>query len=165
MCYFIVVGIPEETAATALRSLPAGLRAIPDSQYGGLNRWMSGCALFVVVEGMCACSLFTPKPKAPGRSRLKKLRRKYEQQGWSEAKIQRALADILNRPERDAGLRPGLADWIADIAEGAGRVYLYVHWASDKIARDPLRQALTPTAVRADPASVEEGRLITVSGG
>ncbi len=98
-------------ATPAVKSLPRGLTAGPDPAYGGLDHWMSACSLYVVVEGMCACSLFTPKPTTPGKSRLKRMRKKYEQQGWSEAKIERALADISEVPKREVGLSPKIANW------------------------------------------------------
>ena len=64
-----------------------------------------------VLAGWCSCPLYqgdTPKPHDAEAERLK-LERKYARKGWSQAKIDRALAARTQPPQSDSGGRRDLS--------------------------------------------------------
>ena len=71
----------------------------------------------------CSCDLY----RSGDDEKISRLRAKYEKQGWSGAKIERALAD---RPPSGfvGNLHPGFRQWLADSVREAGAAYLLVHW-------------------------------------
>jgi hypothetical protein len=96
MCYFILVGFRPQAVRVAkgllrsvyhLRSVenPSVVAALPDG-------WSVG----YLSDGTCACSLYGA-PNPPEKSldeRLAAMRRQYRKRGWSDAKIERALAQL-----------------------------------------------------------------------
>ena len=134
MCYMVVVALPSAAQQKRLSYLPEGIYSWP-SVYPGLSVRMKHWQPVIVGTSGCSCDLFLPQSDAKTRN----LRRKYEKQGWSQAKIERAMAD--HGPTGFPGnLHPGLRHWLAESAQEAGEAFLIVHWDSARLeAPDAIR--------------------------
>lgn len=123
MCYMIAVALPPEVASGFLLGLPQGMRSWP-GVYPELSAKMNAWEPVIVGTAQCSCDLFIPQPEGETES----LRRKYEKRDWSQAKIERALAD--RKPSGFPGsLPPDLRRWLSESVAEAGEAYLMVHWA------------------------------------
>ncbi len=54
-------------------------------------------------------------------------RTRYRKRGWSDAKIERALASMRRVPEPDDGLNRVIADLLRDLVAECGEVAVWVH--------------------------------------
>lgn len=124
MCYMIVVGLPKVTQQYWLEKLPPPSHAWPAS-YAGLSQQMGNFAPFVIGTVMCSCALHNQSSDTSVAER-------YRKKGWSQSKIERALAD-RKKADRHAGLHSAWRHWLADAATAAGEAYLYIHWDSDEL--------------------------------
>ena len=129
MCYLIHIGVPQSRADEVPRSrLPRIARQENPSIAEAFGR---GFVLFSVTDGGCACKLFSP-PSAPDpwRDSPERKKRQYGRLGWSQAKIDRALATFeqdRSTSNRGAGLRQEVAAFIGELAVAFGEVKLLVH--------------------------------------
>lgn len=132
MCYMMVVALPPEAQQRLLVHLPEGMRFWP-SRYEELPVRMKHWQPVIVGTGrMCSCDLF----KFQADENIDSLRSKYAKQGWSQAKIGRAL--VSRKPSGFEGnLHPELRRWLADAVTEAGEAYLFVHWDSSMIEINP----------------------------
>ena len=98
-----------------------------------------------------------------------RLKRKYEKRGWSEAKIQRAIADATAVEKvRPTGLRADARDLIAWAADVGGTAHVLVHMYSGSPDTEKLAPegGLTAQAdeLRSGACALEPDRLVTVVG-
>jgi hypothetical protein len=156
MCYMIVVALPPAAQEKWLARLPSPLRRRPN-RYPALPEAMSRWEPVTVVTAQCSCDLFHP----PDEAKTRNLRRKYERQGWSAARIERTLAS--RPPDGFPGsLHPDLRQWLAEAAKEAGGAYLLVHWDSAALEiGEAIR--LSVADFRSPDCRIEEERLYRIS--
>lgn len=96
-------------------------------------------ALFSITDGQCSCHLYD-SPAAAEREPDHARRRKYERRGWSQARIERALAAAEQAAALpDRGVKENAAALIADLAERFGEVRLLVHEYRGSFAEERVR--------------------------
>jgi hypothetical protein len=100
MCYLITIVIP--AAATAILKqqsqalLTEDIVLLPTFNPSITQYFRDDMSAFAIIRGTCSCDLYTGRAASP----IEKRRQKYKTKGWSEAKIQRALAGKVNRGQR-----------------------------------------------------------------
>ncbi len=163
MCYFIILVFPDEHGNRIMATIPQGLYVDLNHQYTNdfKNRAPEHSSI-IITDGFCSCSMYH-KPQQ--KSRIDRLEKKYRKKGWNEQKIERALRDISLTSNIDEGLRPDLAEWVADLAKTVCPVYLFVHWDSDKIPKHLEPQLITCEDLKECPKLVQAGKLYLCSVG
>jgi hypothetical protein len=145
VCYLIHLGVPESSAdAVPPGRVPRIARQNNPSIAAAFGR---SYVLFSITDGGCACALHSARAE-PGETAdvVVTKRRKYERRGWSEAKIERALAasDAARAPTVTGGISKDVAALIAGIARAAGEIRLLVHAYHGRFAEEPV----VPVAVK-----------------
>ncbi|RIK76453.1 MAG: hypothetical protein DCC68_19290 [Planctomycetota bacterium] len=135
MCYFLSLGIAacfrekvEETGRGR-----RGLSVAPAANPSVVALFPRGDAVFDVTRGGCSCDLVAsePPPRAVDEARL---REGYRKQGWSAAKIERAVRQAALHAARSAereasgeSIAEQFRELVANLAERTGGVRLFVH--------------------------------------
>jgi hypothetical protein len=92
MCWLITIGVPAQGVVHVrdYHSTRGGIAVTEHSNPPVGILFPPGDHLFDLTRGGCSCGIGLPEPRAPSRNRDRLLRR-YRREGWSEAKIARAL--------------------------------------------------------------------------
>lgn len=135
MCYFLAVGVQAAGAGRlaterARRHRGGHLTISPASNASLVTLFPRGDRLFWVTYGMCSCDLCLGSSSRRHVDSNRE-RKRYEERGWSEAKIARALeAKQAERPtvargQRDHTPRELLRDLLSDLSvcDGGVRVF------------------------------------------
>jgi hypothetical protein len=98
MCYFITVSIHPDYDAILQERLKAEYSIVKTANPSLLKMLPENFKAYVVITGMCSCNLYS-KPQDP-EIEAEKIRKKYRKpkfrkEGWSEAKIERAISDSI----------------------------------------------------------------------
>lgn len=117
MCYFVTVELPAELA-----ELPAGL-VLRECRHALHPR--RGGRLVEVTDGHCSCDFVRGHGDDEER-----LATRYRKQGWSAARIARALEGYRAAAGRRCDKAAVFESWLAELATGHGSVPVFVHWAS-----------------------------------
>ena len=156
MCYFITIGVPPEHGETLRRLVPRGLRVEPSQNTSIAKAVGDGHGLFVITSGGCSCGLYRSAPDGDAyddiREREARLRKKYANKGWTDAKIQRAIGSA--HPVASSGfvgLRDDACALLAQLAREAGRVGVVVHFYSGRVEDETIHlgavQSMTAAAI------------------
>lgn len=170
MCYFITVAVDEKYVALMKAKLRSSFNLSSTGNHAIVGSLRTGDAAFVLTDGACACGLYGP-PRVP-EDKEEKLRRKYarpkyKKRGWSEDKINRAIADGLRKPPGElSGLRADLRWQLCDLAAEAGRVSLVVHFYSGGTETEEIplkgKKVVRCEELQDDNYSVEEDVLVEI---
>jgi hypothetical protein len=144
MCNFLLVGIPKgasihianERSADNLRLISIDAGILPATFPGDMQA-------FFLVSGGCSCDLFS---RTTGNVDEREVT--YRRKGWSEQKIQRALAQAKHAVERHAepGFRPDvrslLTEWV-----GRFQTIALAYFATRADPTDDIPTALSKAAI------------------
>lgn len=135
MCYFITIGVPARHRQL-VEALQKGRFRVDRSSNPSVARlFPPDDALFTLIDGHCSCALYIQDESTTAEADEGKARARYQRQGWSEAKISRALE--AKRQARSANQRDDhraeFCERIAGVVEAIGRVRLFVHMYSGDI--------------------------------
>jgi hypothetical protein len=125
MCYFITIGIHESKAAYLEEQARPNMSVWRCENSHIMAHLDADVRGYILTTGMCSCDLY----RSPaGDDTARGLHKKYEKKGWTEAKIQRAIADatMAGNPQVQ-GLRTDARELIARVADASKRVYVFVH--------------------------------------
>ena len=167
MCYFITIGVRESAAARLKKSL-AGLRLNPVENHAIRQALPPEYQSFELTSGMCSCDLYHSGSVSGFRRSAKRLRKQYAKRGWSEAKIERAVAEATSRPTQPefVGLRPDVATWLATTAGDLGPLAVIVHWYRGRTDQErvPLSSEahVAPTDLAKGLAHVPEDTVVWI---
>ena len=116
MCYYLILVADEEDMLALRRELPADceLRMRSQSDSAFVPRDRRGA---LIVSGDCSCALFGLPGVAEQDPRRQRLERRARREGWSAAKLERAVGPT-GREDKQAfeGLRPDVRRCIAQHA-------------------------------------------------
>ena len=135
MCWFITVGIRKDAAA-ALENLEherRGLGVRPSKNPHVAALFPATDARFEITLGHCSCELWLG-PREQDAAEREKRRDQYLKNGWSEARIARALNAAAEartasvRANRTSGPRADFRHAIAKQVEAVGSVRLLAHF-------------------------------------
>jgi hypothetical protein len=131
MCFFLTVAVPSQHADRGSKVFARGFQVFPTANPSAMAAIPAGYVGSLVTSGMCSCDLYA-RPQEPVSNSTAHQRRKYEQRGWSEAKIQRALDQVEASKSKarlpDSGLRGDVVRRLQTLCQLAGRVAMFVHW-------------------------------------
>lgn len=168
MCFYITVAVERKHKSLLKAKLRGSFTVSPIDNPSILSNLKPGQVAFVVTDGMCSCSLYTRTYALEDtEEKVRRKYSKYKKHGWTEAKINRAIADSLSRPKPDfLGLRSDLRSQLADLASEAGRVFLVVHYYSDGTETEEVpiigKKVLSCETMQNNDESVEEDTLIEI---
>lgn len=142
MCYFITLAI-RTRAADRIQEVFGREFMLPETRNPSLGRALpEGYCLKLLITGMCSCDLYAPHGAGPPAPDVDRLRKKYAKLGWSQAKSERAIAAAVAKHEAEPnyfqGLRPDIAEKLADFATRWGTTGLYVHFYNGDIETEEL---------------------------
>ena len=173
MCYFITIAVDERHESTLKQKLRSSFRLSRSENPSIKARLEPQDVSFVMADGMCACDLFREPQAIESENKEEKLRRKYakpkyKKLGWTEAKIERAIADSLSKPASEFfGLRADLRWQLCDLVTEVGRVSIVVHFYSGDTETDEvpieLKKTITCEDLRDDDESVVENTLVEIT--
>jgi hypothetical protein len=89
---------------------------------------------------MCSCGIFSEEPeKQDQENHIKKLRRKYANKGWSQAKIERAISQHFSNSKSESyGLDQDVRSFLADVSEQTRKLFVIVHWYDGYLERERI---------------------------
>src|SRR5688500_13389005 len=152
MCYFITIGVPARHRQLVEALQKGRFRADPHFNLSVAQLFTSDDALFTLTDGHCSCALYIRDESTTAEADEGKARARYQRQGWSEAKISRALE--AKRQARTATQRDDkrgkFCERIAGVVEAIGRVRLFVHMYSGDIDSENVGTAAHVTIRLAD---------------
>lgn len=170
MCYFITVAVDRKHESTLKQKLRSSFILLPNENPSIAGYLHPRDIPFLITNGMCACDLFA-KPHLSEKSE-EKLRRKYSKpkyrkSGWTEAKIQRAVADSLSKPAKDfSGLRSDLRWSLGDLVSETRRAVIVIHFYSGNVETEEVsiteKKIITSEELQNNDESVKEDALIEV---
>jgi len=151
MCFFITIAIPGvETDADAIevvcrRHSGRGMLIEPTSNPSAVSAATraedGGGAPMLVTGGGCSCAWYSRPRSAGAESAYEQARVRYRKRGWSEAKIERALAAKKASRERSddpsAGLHEVVLELLRAVVDEHGAVSVWVHDFTGKVDREP----------------------------
>ena len=170
MCYFITVAVDEKYVALMKAKLRSSFHLSSTGNHTIVDSLRADEVAFVLTDGMCSCDLYC-RPHAiednEEKLRRKYAKPKYKKLGWSEDKINRAIADSLRKPPGElTGLRADLRWQLCNLAAEAGRVSLVVHFYSGGTETEevPLKgkKVVRCEELQDDNYSVEEDMLVEI---
>lgn len=171
MCWYLTLAVPAGRSAEIVGWLDAtsfGVEATGNSSAHTVAG--KGFEPFLVTRGPCSCGLYRD-PQIPIPDRQRNKRAKYERRGWSEAKIERALADSAraSRPEEVNGPHPEVIALAAEAAKRAGTVRLWAHFFNGHVetetyAGGPVRRVPVARLPEAAP-TLNPDEVLEISEG
>jgi hypothetical protein len=160
VCYFIAVGVRDEGARLLEleRQKREGFGVTPAANLDIAALFPRGDRLFWVTHGGCSCDLVKTRVNGSDAD-PEKDRAQYRKEGWSEAKIARALtakhASKARAPrgQRDDTPRERLDDLLARLSSIAGGVRIFVHMFEGAVDEEKVVGAIGNRAVARGIAS------------
>jgi len=182
MCDILLVSVAAGEAAGLRALLSPELVLRPEQDLKGLLRFLpANQALFHISASafVCSCGLYAPpeaihepSDHALARQALDATRAKYRKLGWSQAKIDRAMAPSTSAFERAPeeppwiGLEPALGRALADFRMETPFLYLYVYEAENAppipVDRVLARKHVKTHRLRDGTAGFERQTLVEV---
>lgn len=142
MCYFIAIAVPKQFDQYLQTRLSTEFYLETLSNHSILQMIQCDQVAYWVTTGACSCSLYQNPDafdKKIARIKKKYYQPKYKKRGWTEAKMQRAIADQLaNMQKINLGLRFDLKTALFDVVKQAKTLSLYVHWYSGDIGKETV---------------------------
>ncbi len=168
MCYLITFGVPEIHAERVRTSMGTGFAISPSRNFGTNRVLASGYAPFTLTTGGCSCSLVRRRRFGPTEEEADKYVERCRQQGWSESKINRALADMK---QSSNSFEPGICDevlrFMGEVLTFSKSASLFVHFYSEQFASEILPSLPTRTVswhmLRVFPTNVETDIVYMIS--
>lgn len=138
MCWHLTIGIAKE-GASAVTALAGRTRQViaADPRASGFP---AAVAAFLLTSGGCSCDLYRGGPverETLDRARAR-LEARHRAKGWSQAKIERALAAAKLPGER--ALPTALYDIVRDLVDAHGAVHLCARDASVETPLGPAQR-------------------------
>jgi hypothetical protein len=142
VCYFVTLGIAEQAVAvmSALGKERYGFSFSPAKNPFVSRLFPKTDTLFYVTHGGCSCDLYTDPGHEETPDQAQNHAARYRRKGWSEAKIQRALAD-RNKPRpptRRDDYRLKFRDTVSALVEEFGSIRLFAHMYDGKVEMEEI---------------------------
>jgi hypothetical protein len=150
VCWFITVGVRREgiAALEELAHQPRGLGVQACTNASLRSMFPADDTLYFVTHGGCSCGLVV-MPVATRVARASRRVERWRKQGWSDAKIQRALEDSrAKETSAPAAVDPAVTRWIGALAqqvELCRGVRVHAHMFRGDVQREAVP---SPTAAR-----------------
>lgn len=101
MCYFLTIAVPEKSALHVPEVFARGYQVWQTTNTCVRAALPPEFTARLITSGMCSCGLYSEPRSADDREHyVGHLRQKYAGRGWSQAKIDRAVAQTSGRTRR-----------------------------------------------------------------
>ena len=171
MCYFVTLGVPAAGAAAAvhaLREAKPGLSVRPCQNPSVSASFPKSDQIFEITHGGCSCDLFLAAASPAGDE--PRQREQYRRKGWSETKIERALAGRrLAHRGRQTAAAVEFRETVVKLAGVAGGLRLLSHMYSGNVDTEMVshigRQSLLVHDFVANGGVFPEDVIVDISAG
>jgi hypothetical protein len=170
MCYYITIAISKNQANHIQSLIPRGISVKPVTNRSIKQHLPKEFVTYIITCGMCSCSLFSEEPeKEEPKNHIKKLRRKYANKGWSQAKIERAISQHFSDKRAEPyGMEQDVRTFLAEISDQTRKLFVVVHWYGGYIEseRIMLREGpkISSDQLRTENPITKTDRLYMVVG-
>lgn len=138
MCYFITMAVPKGQAEDIRKKYAeSGLSLDPTSNPSAQQPAGPDFVPLLVTGGGCSCAWYVRPDCDTHDEEQRRRREKYRKLGWSDAKIERALATPPKTPPPDSGLHPTIRDLLKEVAAECGEVRVWVHDFTGRAESEP----------------------------
>ena len=143
MCYFVTIAVPAQHADGISGVFGRGYQVFPTANRSVTAALPAGYSAHLLTSGMCSCDLYARPRDAGAPVPEARRRRDYENRGWSETKIRRALQQAKASArskwqEPFVGFRPDVVGGLQTLCRAAGSVAVLVHWYSGDVESERL---------------------------
>lgn len=133
MCYLVTIGTRSSESAVQALAADHGLVARRSTNRATRAIFPRDLRLFELSTGQCACDMVSQGTEAPSDEYVQRLRAAYEQKGWSQAKVARALREWelagARRRERQATPKRLFSAFLRTAAS-RGPLRVFIHFYS-----------------------------------
>jgi hypothetical protein len=138
VCYIITIAV-SNTSKDAIRAAHAApdLSIDVTANPAAVAAAGAGRTPLLVTGGGCSCGWYTEPASHRHEQRAARARARYQRLGWSQAKIDRALASVVCQARPGDGLHPVIVDLLRSIAASCGRVSVWVHDFHGRLEHEP----------------------------
>lgn len=138
MCYFVTISLAEDAVdAARRRHAGPGLCIERTANPSAISTAGRGFVPLLVTAGGCSCGWYT-RPRSAGlESKRDAAAAKYRRLGWSESKVNRALASMRRVAEEGDGLHGAIVNLLRSLAAEHGLVSVWVHDFRGKVETEP----------------------------
>jgi hypothetical protein len=157
MCYFITLEMPNEYVEEWQEKLPGSISIGPNI-YPELQSSIADNDLICITHDGCSCDLF----RRSKNTEEDKLRNKYKKKGWSNAKIDRALANHSDSGQNKDALSLAFESWLCDLAALNVPVRLFVHWDSKELKQDKTTSIISNADLRERKVRIPEEKWVEI---
>lgn len=138
MCSIITIAVPTRFADLVRQQYSTRQLAIsPTTNPSALAAAAADRVPLLVTGGGCSCAWYQRPAAADAPSKLARARARYEKLGWSDSKIERAIAAMHRAPQPDEGLHPAIRDLLRTIVTAHGPAAVWVHDFSGNVELEP----------------------------
>ena len=150
MCYYITVAIPCGSTPKLMSQMTAGLRLDRHENKSILKMVPESAECYLITNGepdhRCSCQLYR-SAEGEDDHRLDPVAarvRRYQKKGWSESKIERAVAAMRaeaarQRFEEFQGIRHDVRSVISRLVESHTPVHILVHWYDGDVQTEVVK--------------------------
>lgn len=137
MCFFITMAVPADAAdEVARRHAEPGLRIDRTGNPSAVEAAGPARTPLLVTGGGCSCAWYRRPGTDPLHDRAR-AEAKYRRLGWSETKIERAIASMRKAPRPGDGVHAVVMDLLTAVAHDCGEVCVWVHDFTGRVEREP----------------------------
>jgi hypothetical protein len=149
MCYFLTVAVPAKHVDFLERLFQPEFQTLALTNPHAATAFPLDYIPRVITSGICSCDLFASPDRTQTDDFTAQLRLKYQREGWSEAKIQRAIEQAetsrARSPRLERGLRSDVVDRLRKLTETAGAAGVFSHWYAGDVASETLELQRLPS--------------------
>lgn len=131
MCYFITLALPATYEHLVRTNVPRGMQIGPAGNARLLRALPADFVTYYLMSGLCSCDLFSVAQPVQQPFDEAKQRAAYSSRGWSDAKIDRALAQkrrAQHTVTHRVGFRDDVTMLLQKLAVASPRVGVFVHF-------------------------------------
>jgi hypothetical protein len=134
MCFFITIAVPAGVSdAVRRRHSREGLLIEPTANPSAIAAASPRFVPLLVTFGGCSCGFYTRLQPVQSKEKAEQLLARYRRLGWSQAKIDRALASRERPPHPDDGLHAAMIELLQTIVQEHGPISVWVHDCKGKV--------------------------------
>lgn len=137
MCYFITIAVAAR-AAGAVCARHSGRGMTLSATQNASAREAAGALRvpLLVTGGGCSCAWYARPSSADAAEKIERARARYLRDGWSRAKIERALAGMARPAREGEGLHAVVVELIGEVVASHGPAAIWVHDFSKDVERE-----------------------------
>ncbi|MBL8860471.1 MAG: hypothetical protein JNK02_00520 [Planctomycetes bacterium] len=150
MCFFIVLVVPPRLAPGVVERFSAHDLTLEPAALELFTGLTPRSAPLLVSAGGCACGWYRRPRSARSDAGRERARQRYARLGWSNAKIERSLAQARRKPEQGAGLHEVIVELALAVYAATGECGVLVHDYGGRVDQERVEVRARRRVRRAD---------------